>query len=401
MKYILVLADGMADEPIKKLNNKTPLQAAYTPNFDKLASKGEIGLIKTVPEGMNPGSDTANLSVLGYDPKKYYTGRSSLEAVSIGARMESKDVCYRVNFVTLSEDDEYINKTIIDHSAGEITTEEATELLMAVMGEFSNKMWHFYIGVSYRHALIINNGSTSLELTPPHNILGQQITKYLPKGELSEEFTKLMTRSYELLNNHPINIKRRGKGLAPANSVWPWGEGTKPELDDFKELFHKSGAMISAVDLLKGIAIAAGMNSIDVEGVTGNIHTNYEGKVSSAIKVLEDGADFVYIHIEAPDECGHRGELENKVKAIELIDQKVVQPIVRYFENKEEAFKLALLPDHPTPLNIRTHTSDAVPYFIYNSTKHKEQLYEFSEIGAKESGKFIENGFQFMPYFLS
>ncbi len=401
MKHILILADGMADWPIKELDGKTPMEAAKKPVMDFLASRGEIGLVQTVPEGMSPGSDTANLSVLGYNPKKYYTGRSPLEAVSIGADMASGDVCFRVNFVTVTEDEPYLEKTILDHSADEVSTEEAAELLKVIEEAFGDEMKKFFTGVSYRHALIMSSGSTNVNLTPPHNILGKKVTDYMPKGDNGDFFSDMMIKSYDLLKDHPVNLKRKEKGLRPANSVWPWGEGTKPELDAFEDLFGKKGAMISAVDLLKGIAIAADMKSIDVEGVTGNIHTNYQGKVEAALKVLEDGADFVYIHIEAPDECGHQGDIENKVKAIELIDEKVLKPVVEYFETKGLAFKIALLPDHPTPIELRTHTNEAVPYFIYNSDKVMKTEYAFSEAGARESGRLIEKGHEFMPYFLT
>lgn len=400
MKYILVLSDGMADEPIEALNGLTPMEAANTPTMDALAAMGEVGLVNTVPKGMNPGSDVANLSVIGYDPKKYYTGRSPLEAISIGAKMNSTDVCYRVNFVTLSEDGDYDEKVIEDHSADEITTEEASELLEAVVEQFEKGPLKFYTGVSYRHALIWAEGSLDVDLTPPHNILGRQIKEYMPKGTNSELIYKMMKESYDILNNHEINQKRRQKGLRAANSIWPWGEGTKPEIPDFYEMFNKKGSMISAVDLLKGIAIAAKMKSIDVEGVTGNIHTNYQGKVDAAIKTLENGADFVYIHVEAPDECGHRGELENKVKAIELIDEKVVKPIYDYYRNKGEDFKIAVLPDHPTPLRIRTHTSNPVPYLIYDHSNIKEGKVIYSEKEAQK-GPYFDIGHSFMPYFLA
>lgn len=401
MKYIIVLADGMADEPIEALNQKTPLEVANTPMFDRLASAGEVGLLDTIPHGMNPGSDTANLSVMGYDPQKYYTGRSPLEAVSIGVDMKATDVCFRVNFVTLTQEGNYWDKTIEDHSADEITTQEAAVLLDAVKEVFESDALTFYQGVSYRHALIWDHGSMQVELEPPHNILGQPITPYQPTGENSEKIRQMMEESYKILNHHPINEKRRQKGLRPANSIWPWGEGVRPELPDFTKMFNKKGAMISAVDLLKGIAIAANMKSIDVEGATGNIHTNYQGKVDAAIQAFEDGYDFVYLHVEAPDECGHRGEMDNKIKAIELIDQKVVAPIYSYFVQKNEAFTMGVLPDHPTPLRIRTHTSDPVPYMIYTSGKEKNNTFTFSEAGAKASGNVIEHGYQFMPYFLS
>lgn len=401
MKYVVVLSDGMADEPIEALNNLTPLAAAKTPTFDALAAKGEVGLVSTIPKGMNPGSDTANLSVIGYDPVKYYTGRSPLEAISIGAEMLADDVCFRVNFVHLTEDeDDYDQRTITDHSADEISTEEANELLQVIKDKYGDDVKHFFTGVSYRHALIWNGGSTNVKLVPPHNILGKPITNYLPSGDNSELIYEMMKDSYDLLNNHPVNVARREKGLRPANSIWPWGEGTKPEIPSFEKLFDKKGSMISAVDLLKGIAIAAKMESIDVVGATGNIHTNYQGKVDAAIKTLEDGNDFVYVHIEAPDECGHRGEMENKVLAIEYVDNKVVKPLVDYFEANNIDFKLTVLPDHPTPLRIRTHTSEPVPYFIYDSRVDKSCEFAYTEEGAKASGKMIENGFEFMPYFL-
>jgi len=400
MKYIVVLADGMADEPIEQLNNKTPLDYAKTPYFDLLSSKGEIGLVNTIPEGMSPGSDTANLSVMGYDAKKYYTGRSPLEAISIGATMLDSDVCFRVNFVTITEEGNFGEKTILDHSSDEITTAEAAELLKVIKEQFETEHRHFFVGVSYRHALIWNNGSTHINLTPPHNILGRAIGDFLPKGENSEFMQKMMERSFELLNHHPINEKRREKGLRPANCVWPWGEGTKPLIPAFEDLFHKKGAVISAVDLLKGIAIAAKMENISVEGATGNLHTNYAGKVAAAINTLESGTDFVYIHIEAPDECGHRGEIENKVMSIEWIDEKVVGPIYEYFKNKMEPFKLAVLPDHPTPIRLRTHTNVPIPYFIYSSTHEVDNHNVYTEEGAKLTGNYFHKGHDFMKYFL-
>jgi len=389
----------MADEPLDILGNKTPLEAARTPYMDQLALKGEVGLLHTIPKGMKPGSDTANLSVMGYNPKRYYTGRSPLEAISIGASMESDDVCFRVNFVTLSEDEEYEEKRILDHSSDEITSEEAAVLLKVIAEAFQDEIKKFYTGVSYRHALIWHGGSTDIVMTPPHDILTKRIGQFMPKGQFADVFIKMMKESYHLLNHHPINEARREKGLRPANSIWPWGEGTKPDLESFETLFNKKGAMISAVDLLKGIAIAANMESIDVEGVTGNIHTNYEGKVEAAINTLKQGNDFVYIHIEAPDECGHQGDLASKVRAIELIDEKVVGPIYQYFIESKEAFKLAVLPDHPTPIRLRTHTSDPVPYLIFDSENQGIKQGIYSEEGGLKSGKVILNGHEFMPYF--
>ncbi len=400
MKNILILADGMADEPIENLGGQTPMEAAETPMMDWLAAHGEVGLLKTVPDGMSPGSDTANLSIIGYNPLEYYTGRSPLEARSIGIQMKESDVCFRVNFVTLSEEENYWEKTIEDHSADEITTEEAEVLLEAIKMEMEKEGRTFYRGVSYRHALIWEQGSTQITLEPPHDLLGQKITDYQPKGEHSQEIAALMEQSYLILNNHPVNEARRQKGLRPANSLWLWGEGVRPELPSFAEKYNKKGAMISAVDLLKGIALAAEMKSIHVEGATGNIHTNYQGKVEAAIQAFESDIDFVYLHVEAPDECGHRGEQENKIKSIEYIDQKIIKPLYTYLKEQNIPFKMAVLPDHPTPLRIRTHTCEPVPYLIYSCDEVCENTHLFSEAGGRESGMFIDKGYQFMTYFL-
>lgn len=400
MKYIIVLADGMADEPIEEIGYTTPMEYARTPNLDRLAEAGEVGLVDTIPKGMSPGSDTANLSVMGYDPTKYYTGRSPLEAISIGATMEEKDVCFRVNFVTLSEEESYESKVILDHSADEITTAESEILLQVVKEFFQDEDLTFYRGVSYRHALIWKNGSTQVDLTPPHNILGKRITDHLPKGDHSQRIEDMMRKSYELLDQHPVNVERRKKGLRPANSVWLWGEGTRPAIPTFQELFQMKGTMISAVDLLKGIAIAAQMDSIDVEGATGNIHTNYQGKVEAVLRAIDSGSDFVYLHIEAPDECGHQGNLKDKIKAIELIDEKVIAPLIDAMNIRNVEYKIGILPDHPTPICIRTHTSEPVPYLIYTSNKFMNNPYKYNEKQAKESGRFIGTGYKFMPYFL-
>ncbi|WP_113673697.1 cofactor-independent phosphoglycerate mutase [Vallitalea guaymasensis] len=400
MKYVLILGDGMADEPVKQLGDKTPLQVADKENIDSLARIGEVGLVKTIPDGLAPGSDTANLSVLGYDPQKYYTGRSPLEALSIGADMESNDVSFRCNLVTLSEDGSYEDKTIIDHSSDEITTEEADELIKYLEKYLGNDTIKFYTGTSYRHAIIWHKGSTDVNLTPPHDILEKNIKKYLPKGTNSDKIKQMMVLSNELLKNHPINIRRKEKGLRPANSIWIWGEGTKPTLKSFSDKYNKKGAMISAVDLLKGIAIAAEMKNIEVEGVTGNINTNFEGKAKAAIDALKSGQDFVYVHMEAPDECGHRGEIDNKVKSIELIDSKVVKYIKEELDKLEEDYKIMILPDHPTPLAIRTHTNKAVPYLIYDSSRKIESNVKYDEESCKTTGNVFMKGHELMDYFL-
>ena len=398
MKYVVVLGDGMADYPIDELNGKTPLEAAKTPTLDALSNVSEVGLVHTIPEGMAPGSDTANLSVIGYDPKIYYTGRSPLEALSIGVDMEPTDISFRCNIVTLSEEESYEEKTIIDHSAGEITTEEAKELVEAVAKELGNELYQFYVGTSYRHLTIWKNG-TVIDLVPPHDILGKTIKEYLPKDEV---LNQMMKKSYDILSNHPVNLKRKEQGLNPANSIWFWGAGTRPALTSFEEKNHKKAAMISAVDLLKGIAVGANMTNITVEGANGGLHTNYKGKAKAAVKALEeDGFDFVYIHVEAPDEMGHQGSIERKIQAIENLDEKVIKIVKEELEKRGEDFRMLVLPDHPTPIAIRTHCSDPVPYLLYDSTDEKDNTFAYSEKGGKESGNYIEQGHTIIDYLFS
>lgn len=399
MKYVVVLGDGMADLPIDELGGKTPLAYAKTEMMDKLSKLSEIGLVHTIPEGMKPGSDTANLSVLGYDPQKYYSGRSPLEALSIGVPMKDTDIAIRCNIVTLSEEDvPFEERTIIDHSSGEISTEDCAVLLQAVMDELADENYQFYVGTSYRHCLIWNMGKV-VELTPPHDVLGRVIKDYLPSDEKLKE---MMKKSYDILVNHPINIKRKEQGKNPANCCWFWGAGTKPMLDSFEEKNKKKGMMVSAVDLLKGIAVGAGMGVAMVEGANGGLHTNYEGKVDAAVKALvEDGYDFAYIHIEAPDEMGHQGSVEKKIKAIEYLDERVIKPVVQKLESAGEDFRLLVLPDHPTPICVRTHTSDSVPYMLYDSTNPLCRMWDYNEKEAKESGNFIPKGHEIIQYLFS
>jgi proposed homoserine kinase len=396
MKYMIILGDGMADEPIAELGGKTPMEYASTPAMDKLSKMSEIGLVHTIPQGMKPGSDTANLSVLGYDPKIYYTGRSPLEALSIGVDMKPTDIALRCNIVTVSTDDlPYEEKTIIDHSSGEISTEEASVLLKAVRRELENEVYKFYDGISYRHLTIWDKGEV-VPLTPPHDILGQVIGKYLPEDNVLREMQK---KSYEILAEHPINKERIKKGLNPANSIWFWGAGTRPELSSFEEKTGKKGAMISAVDLLKGIAVGAGMTNISVENANGGLHTNYKGKAEAAVKALtEDGFDFVYVHIEAPDEMGHQGSYEKKVQAIQYIDENVVKHVTEELENKGIDFRILVLPDHPTPVRIRTHASDPVPYMLYDNTKKREESWNYNEREAKESAIYMEEGYRLIEH---
>jgi 2,3-bisphosphoglycerate-independent phosphoglycerate mutase len=398
MKYIVVLGDGMADEPIDKLGGKTPLAAASTPNLDRLSKLSEIGMVHTVPEGMNPGSDTANLSVMGYDPKKYYSGRSPLEALSIGVPMKDTDIAIRCNIVTLSEDDvPFEEKTIIDHSSSEISTEDCAVLLNEVASKLGNDTYSFYVGTSYRHCLIWDKGQV-VELTPPHDVLGQKIGQYLPKDKVLRE---MMRKSYDILVNHPINIERKKKGLNPANCCWFWGAGTKPMLSSFEEKTGKKGMMVSAVDLLKGIAVGAGMGVALVEGANGGLNTNYEGKVEAAVNaVTKEGYDFSYIHVEAPDEMGHQGSLERKLKAIEYLDTRVIGPVADKMREAGEDFRLLVMPDHPTPISKRTHTSDSVPYMLYDSTAEQHNTWNYNEEEAAKSGNNIPEGSKLMDKFL-
>ena len=399
MKYIVILCDGMADEPLEELDGRTPLEAARTVNMDRLAADSEIGMVRTVPEGMAPGSDTANLSVIGYDPRKYYSGRSPLEALSIGAEMGENDVSFRCNLVTLSEEEDwYEDRVILDHSSGEIPTEEAAALVEALREGLGREGYTFYVGTSYRHLLIQKDGKVT-DLTPPHDILTKRIGEYLPEDPVLRE---MMVRSYEILKDHPVNVKRRAEGKNPANSAWFWGAGTRPALPSFEEKTGVKGAMISAVDLLKGIAAGSGMHNIIVEGANGGLHTNYAGKARAAVKALnEDGYDFVYVHIEAPDEMGHQGSAEDKIKAIEYIDDQVIGPVADALRGAGVDFRMLILPDHPTPVRVRTHTSDPVPYLLYDSTKAQEGCSVYSEKTGRESGKMLEEGYRLIDHLLN
>ncbi|MDY4029526.1 MAG: cofactor-independent phosphoglycerate mutase [Butyrivibrio crossotus] len=393
MKYVVILGDGMADEPIESLGNKTILQAADTPFLDMLSKKSEIGMVHTVPDGMAPGSDTANLSVLGYDPKIYYSGRSPLEALSIGVPMTDTDIALRCNIVTISEEEgvPYEEQTIIDHSSSEISTEDCEILLEAVRKELENDIFKFYLGTSYRHCTIWHNGSV-VKLTPPHDVLGQKVGPNLPE---TESLREMMKKSYEILKNHPLNIERKKKGLNPANSCWFWGAGTKPALSSFEEKTGKKGVMISAVDLLKGIAVGAGMDNIIVPGADGTLHTNYEGKANAAIKALtEDGYDFAYIHVEAPDEMGHQGSVERKIKAVENLDGRVIKTVVEGLKKSGEPFRVIVTPDHPTPIRLRTHVAKPVPYLLYDSTEELDRTWNYNEAEAEASKNYVANGHQ-------
>lgn len=398
MKYVVVLGDGMADLPLEQLDGKTPLAYAKTSVMDELAKVSQIGRVQTVPTGMQPGSDTANLSVLGYDPRKYYTGRSPLEALSIGIILDEGDVAIRCNLVTVSSEEAcYEEKVMMDHSADEISTEDAAVLLQAVKERLEEEGFQFYVGTSYRHCLVWRQGNL-VELTPPHDILGQKIGSHLPKESV---LAKMQRRSYEILSSHPLNQERKAKGLHPANSLWFWGAGTRPALDSFYSKYGKKGVMISAVDLLKGIAVGAEMTNIHVEGANGGLNTNYEGKAWAAVDALtKKGYDFAYIHVEAPDEMGHQGSVERKTEAIQYLDQRVILPVKEGLDAFGEPYRMLILPDHPTPVSVRTHTADPVPYLLYDSAGEEEHTWNYNEAEAKKSGVFFENGWELMEYFL-
>ena len=402
MKYAVILYDGMADYPVPALGGKTPMMLAKKPNFDKLAQKGEVGLVRTVADGLKPGSDVANLSVMGYDPMKYYTGRSPLEAVSIGVKMADDDIALRCNLVTLSDEENYEDKTMIDYSAGDISSADAAEIIKTVQEHFGNDEFAFYNGVSYRHCLIHHGGTIELgNMTPPHDISDRVVGPYLSTAPTAEKLVGLMKKSYELLKDHPVNLRRIAEGKRPANSIWLWGEGKKPILPLFTDLYGIKGSVISAVDLLKGIGIAAGMNTPEVEGATGYIDTNFEGKANAAIEEFKNGSDLVYVHIEAPDECGHRNEPENKVRAIELIDEKVLPIIINGLEEIGDNYKIMILPDHPTPIVTKTHASDPVPYMIYKKSAEKDSGVEsINEETAKATGVYVDFGPSMMKKFI-
>ena len=401
MKYVVLLCDGMADYPLEELGSKTPMGASNTPNMDKLARKSTMGLVKTVPDYLKPGSDVANLSVLGYDPSIYYSGRSPLEAGSIGIDMKDTDVSFRCNLVTLSNEEKYEDKTILDYCSDDISTEEAKILIEYLAEHFNDDEFQLYSGVSYRHCLIWNNGTTKVgTLTPPHDITGKPIKDFIPNNKNATKLYDMMKESYELLKNHPVNIAREKKGLRPANSMWFWGEGTRKPLKPFLEKYGLKGSVISAVDLLNGIGKFDEMNVVEVEGATGYIDTNFEGKAKAAIEEFENGQDFVYIHVEAPDECGHRYEIKNKVLALEYIDKKILEYVINGLEQFDD-YKIMILPDHATPLVLRTHTNDPVPFLIYQKLKPVDGANEFTEITAGNTGIYIEEGNTILDYFLN
>lgn len=400
MKYLVLLCDGMADYPVEELGNKTPMGASVTPSMDKLAKTSRIGLVKTVADNMKPGSDVANLAVLGYDPQVYYSGRSPLEAGSIGIDMKPTDVSFRCNLVTLSDEENYEDKTILDYCADDISTEEAKILVEYLAEHFNSDEFQLYSGVSYRHCLIWNNGTLDVgTLTPPHDITGKPIKDYIPTHPNAKKLYDMMVKSYDLLKDHPVNKARIAKGKRPANSMWFWGEGVRKALMPFEEKYGLKGSIISAVDLLKGIGKFSGMNVVNVEGATGYIDTNFEGKAQAAIDEFANGQDFVYIHVEAPDECGHRHEIENKKKSLEIIDEKILTPVLAALD-KYDDYKVLIMPDHATPLALKTHTNDPIPFLMYSKTKDFAGCDEFTEETAKSTGEYIENGHELLKMFI-
>ena len=402
MKYLVVLTDGAGDRPIPELEGKTPLQVAELRNINELAKHSEIGTVQTIPEGMSPGSDAANLSVMGFDPKIYHTGRSPLEAVSMGIDMTKTDVAFRCNLVTLSKDEPYLEKTILDHSSGDITSEEAAELIKAVQEQLGTDRISFYPGFSYRHAMIVHNGDTDFNLTPPHDILTQKIRGYLPEDDEKTGFIReMMIKSYDILKDHPVNVSRRERGLNTADSIWIWGQGRKPKLPSFTEKYGITGAAISAVDLIKGIGLCAGLESIDVEGATGTLNTNYTGKKDAAVAAFDRGLDFVYIHLEAPDECSHQGDMAGKIRCLELIDEKIVGPMKEYLDASGDDYKILVVPDHPTPLEIRTHSSESVPFVLYDSRKEPYNADNAYNEEAGSRGMHFATGYELADYFFT
>ena len=398
MKYMVLLCDGMADTPVESLNNKTPMEVAKKPNMDALAKTSIVGMCKTVGDGLKPGSDVANLSVMGYDARTCYSGRSPLEAANLGIELSDNQIAMRMNLVTLSDEENYAYKTMVDYCGGDISTAEADELVKALEQHFGTDKLKFYTGVQYRHCLVADDAPLGLDFTPPHDISGRVVGDYLSKNPSAAQFIEIMKESVEVLENHPVNVKRKAEGKRPANSAWFWGEGKRPNLELFEEKFGKTGAVVSAVDLIRGIGKLSGMKVAEVDNVTGYIDTDFDAKAKAAADLLKE-ADLVYVHLEAPDECGHRGEVENKVKAIELIDEKVLGPMIKSL-SEYGRYKILIMPDHPTPLDIKTHTSDPVPFMIYDSELTVDGCDCLTEENARKTGVFISESTELMPMFL-
>jgi 2,3-bisphosphoglycerate-independent phosphoglycerate mutase len=405
LKYLILLCDGMSDHPTPALENRTPMELAFKPTMDHLGAHGFAGLVRTIPYGISPGSDTANMSVMGYDPRIYYTGRSPIEAISMGLSLSDEDMAFRVNLVNVSDEIDYTSRIMVDYSADEISSFEAAELIKTINQHFSNHTICFYPGKSYRHCLIWKNGPIEGTLVPPHDILTRQIGDYLPGLPHHSILRSMMMDSICFLNNHPVNQARVQRGLLPANAIWIWGQGKRPSLPKISEKYHIRGSVIAAVDLIFGLGVLAGMQPVPVEGATGNIHTNFSGKANAAISEFEKGVDYVYLHIEAPDECGHRNEPENKIRSIELIDEKVLSPLFQYLQKKSittcEDFRILVLPDHSTPLVLRTHTAEPVPFILYSSDKTMQNpVQTFTEKACLSSNVMINSGPELFDLFM-
>lgn len=402
MKYVVLIGDGMADRPIDEIGGLTPLKKALTPNMDRLAREGIIGKVRTIPKGFHPGSDVANLSILGYNPSVYYTGRAPLEAASIGVKLNEGDVAFRCNLVTLKFNNSDKSGIFMDdYSSGHISTEEARELIAALNNKLKNDELVFYPGVSYRHLMVWKNGSVNVECAPPHDITGKEIAGYLPKGKGDDFLQKLMRQSVSILEGHSVNIKRIDKGKKPANSIWLWGQGKKPVLPTYQEKYGLKGALISAVDLTKGLGIYAGFEILNVPGVTGWLDTNYAGKAEYAINALKN-VDFVYVHVEAPDEAGHSGNYKDKIKAIEDFDSIVVGRVMKGLQERFSDYRVLLMPDHATPIKLRTHTDEPVPFVIYDSRfkRNNENVTYDESITERSDIAVIEEGYRLMDYFI-
>jgi len=400
MKYVVIIGDGMADRPVKGLGSKTPLQKAFKPNMDRLVLEGIIGKVRTIPAGFHPGSDIANLNILGYNPMEFYSGRAPLEAASIGIKLERDDVAYRCNLVTLKFNKDKTKAVMEDYSGGHITTEDARELINDINRGIGTEQISFYAGVSYRHIMVWSSGALNNECIPPHDITGKDITDYLPVGDGEDVLRGLMLKSTDILISHPVNRERIKRGDKPANSIWLWGQGKKLSLPTFRQKYSLDGALISAVDLMKGIGIYAGFEILGVPGITGYLDTNYVGKAEAALKALEK-VDLAYIHVEAPDEAGHSGNYNDKVKAIEDFDALVVGTVLRGIESFDE-YRILLLPDHATPIEVRTHTDEPVPFVIYDSRiKRKNEGVAFDEsITGRKDILVFEEGYKLMEYFI-
>jgi 2,3-bisphosphoglycerate-independent phosphoglycerate mutase len=398
MKYVILLGDGMSDWPVPELGQKTPLQAAQTPHMDALARLGKTGQAHTIPEGMSTGSDVAALTILGYDTRQLYTGRSPLEAASMGIQLEPTDVAFRCNLVVLGEADG--QRTMADFSGGHITTEEARRLIDSLNAELASDVFRFYPGVSYRHCLVWRKGRLGMQLTPPHDITGRAIAEYLPHGDGAAELQHLMDASQVVFRDHPVNRHRSYHGEPAISSIWLWGAGKRPQIPSFRQKYGLTGAVISAVDLHKGLAIYAGLEPISVPGATGWLDTNYAGKVEHALKALET-KDFVFLHVEAPDEAGHQGDVKAKVQAIEDFDARVVGPMVAGLRQRFDAHRVLLLPDHPTPIALKTHVREPVPIALYGSGIEPDAGQTFDESVREKGSLDVQQGTELIRLLLS